>query len=228
MVDFDPRFTEVVYLDIECYVPPDSRQQSKSSMIYNPARPDHFILGGVFRRAFPLQDNRLEPPWHVWNWAKEDEKTTLQQIYDYVRESWRMIEGKTANHPDLMLVGTGISRHDVPSLYVRSAFHHIDTETALYEAYFKTKIVDLCDAGIPLFTDRQWSKPRIYPLYPKPSNALAARLGTRSRDIHGRKMSGKSVWELYESGQFDGIKERTASEVEDAIEMASKICSGIF
>ncbi len=223
MVDFDPRFTEVVYLDIECYVPPDARQESKRSMKYNPARADDFVLGGVFRRAFPLQD-RMEPAWQVWNWKKEDEKATLQQIYDYINESWRLIEGRTDRHPDLILVGVGISRHDVPALYVRSAFRHIDSETALYETYFKTKIVDLCDVGIPLFRN----KSGIYPLYPKPSNALAARFGTRARDTYGRKMSGKTVWELYESGQFDEIKERTCSEVEDAVEIASKICSGRF
>jgi hypothetical protein len=40
MVDFDPKFTEIVYVDIECYVPPEARQQSKGSMIFNPARHD--------------------------------------------------------------------------------------------------------------------------------------------------------------------------------------------
>jgi len=217
MVDFDPRFTEVIFLDIECYVPPEGRQQSKGSMIYNPARTDHFVLGGVFRRAFPLQ-KKIEPPFQVWNWAREEEKITLRQIYDYFTDSWKLIEGRTFNHPDLILVGTGISRLDVPTLYVRSALHHIDTEAVLYETYFKTKIVDLGNVGIPLFRNN----PAIYPLYPKTTNALISRLKMQSR-----KTSGKSVWELYESGQFDAIKERTASEVEDAIEIASSIVSGI-
>jgi len=221
MIDFDPKFTEVVYLDIECYVPPNARQQGKSSMIYNPARTDQFVLGGVFRREFPGQ-RRMEPAWHVWNWAKENEKATLQEIYNYINESWKMIEGKTASHPDLMLIGIGISRHDIPALYVRSVFHHIESETALYETYFKTKIVDLSDVGIAFFR----GNPAIYPLYPKTANALAARFGTRTRDIQGRKVSGKSVWDLYDLGQFDEIKERTAAEVEDAIEIASKMCSG--
>jgi hypothetical protein len=216
MVDFDPRFTEVIFLDIECYVPPEARKKSKGSMIYNPARIDNFVLGGVFRRTFPRQ-NKIEPPWQVWNWAKENEKTTLQQIYDYINESWRMIEGRTANHPDLILAGIGISRLDVPTLYVRSSLHQIDSEVALYETYFKTKIVDLGDVGIALFRN----KPEIYPLYPKTSNALMSRLG-----IQGRKVSGKSVWDLYESREFDAIMERTASEVEDAIKIASKIVSG--
>lgn len=218
MVEFDPEFTEVIFLDIECYVPPEDRQQGKGSMIYNPARTDHFILGGVFRRGFPLQ-NKMEMPWQVWNWEREDEKNTLQQIYNYFNESWRMIERRMDKHPDLILIGAGISRFDVPTLYVRSALHHIDKEEALYETYFKTKIVDLCGVGIPLFRNN----PKIYALYPKTSNALTSRLG-----IPGRKMSGKTVWDLYESREFDTIKERTASEVEDAIKIASRIASGRF
>jgi hypothetical protein len=69
MVDFDPRFTEVVFFDIECYVPPGSRQQTMRTLICNPADPDHFVLGGVFQRGFPLQ-RKMEEPWQVWNWSK--------------------------------------------------------------------------------------------------------------------------------------------------------------
>jgi len=118
----------------------------------------------------------------------------------------------------LILVGTWILRLDVPTFHVRSALHRIDTGAVLYETYFKSKIVDLGNVGIPLFRNN----PTIYPLYPKTTNALISRLKMQSR-----KTSGKSVWELYESGQFDAIKERTASEIEDAIEIASSIASGI-
>lgn len=218
MVEFDPRFTEEIFLDIECYVPLADRQRSKGSMKYNPAKAEHFVLGGVFRRAFPLQ-KVMEPPWHVWNWEKENEQNTLQQIYDYFKESWRRIEGRTDKNPDLILVGTGISRLDIPTLYVRSAFHHIDKEEALFETYFKTKIVDLSNVGIPIFK----VNPMIYQLYPKPSNALTSRLR-----IQSRKTSGKSVWDMYDSREFEAIKERTALEVEDAIEIASRIASGRF
>lgn len=219
MIDFDPRFTEVVYLDTECYVPPNSRQQGRSSMKYNPAKIGNFVLGGVFCRAFPLQ-KKMETPQHFWNWTMADEKITLQQIYNYFNESWKLIEGKTDKNPDLILVGTGISRHDIPTLYIRSAMHHIDNEEQLYETYLKTKIVDLGDVGIPLFRN----DPRIFPIYPKTTNALTARLGLQAQ---GRKDSGKSVWELYELQQFDTIKERTASEVEDTIKIASSIVSRI-
>lgn len=129
-----------------------------------------------------------------------------------------MIEGKTANHPDLILVGAGISRLDIPTLYIRSSLLRIDTEAALFETYFKTKIVDLGDVGIGLFR----KNPTIYSIYPKTINALTSRLG-----IQSRKTSGKEVWDLYESEDF-AIKERTLSEVENAVEITKRIASGML
>ena len=218
MVDFDPRFTETIFFDIECYVPQESRHSGMSSMIFNPAKEDNFVLGGVFRRGFPLQ-NKLEGAWQVWNWDRKDERNTLQQIYDYFRESWRLIVGKTDRNPDLIAVGTGITRLDIPALYVRSAMHKIDTEAALYETYFKTKIVDLGDAGILLFR----RNPAIYAIYPKTTNALVSRLG-----LSNRKTSGKSVWDMYDARDFEAIKTRTAFEVDVAVEITSKIAAGKF
>jgi hypothetical protein len=38
MVSFSPAFTEVVYLDTECYVPPEERSGGLSSLILNRAK----------------------------------------------------------------------------------------------------------------------------------------------------------------------------------------------
>lgn len=214
MVTFDPKFTEMVFFDIESYVPPQDRQ-SRGSMIYNAAKAGHFVLGGVFRRVFPLQQ-KLEQPWQIWNWEIEREKDTLLQIYEYFKQSWRMLDGKTSSHPDLILVGIGISRFDIPALYIRSVLHQIAPAAELYEIYFKTKIIDLSNVGITLFMSNGV-------LYPKSANDLTSRL-----EIKSLKTPGKSVWDMYESRQFDAIKARTASEVEDAIEIASRIISERF
>jgi len=214
MVDFDPRYTEIVFFDTESYVPPDQRV-SKGSMIYNPAKIDHFFLGGVFCRQFPLQ-GKTEEPQHIWSWEKEGEKETLRKIYEYFTQSWKMLEGKTDENPDLILCGIGISRHDVPALYVRSVLRHIAKEEELYETYFKTKMVDLSNVGIALFKNNQ-------ALYPKTANALIARLR-----ISSQKASGKTVWDLYDAGEYDAIKSRTAAEVADLMEMASRIVAGRF
>ncbi len=215
MIEFLSQFTEIIFFDLECYVPPEDRTKvSKSSLIYNAAKPDHFILGGVFRRMFPMR-SELEPSWAVWNFGKQEEKETLTKIYEYFTQSWKLIDQRDRkNHPDLILMGTGISRLDIPALFVRSKFHDIDSEEALYETYFKAKVVDLGDVGIPLFR----KNPRIYPLYPKTTSDLIYELRVPSK-----KTSGKKVWDLYDLKEFDAIKARTASEVDDAIEIANKI-----
>lgn len=220
MVDFNPNYTEVIYFDIECYVPPDERHQSKSSMKFNPCKSRDFILGGVFKRSFPLQKDKREVTKEIWNWRPEEERTTLSQIYSFFKESWDLLNGKTDQNPDLILIGTGISRHDIPTLYMRSAMHNIDSQEALYESYFKTKVVDLGDVGILLFRH----DPKFYPMYPKTTNALMTRLGLQGQ---GRKGPGKNVWELYEAGQYDAIKERTALEVAGAVEIANRITAKI-
>ncbi len=219
MVDFAPQFTEVVFFDIECYVPPETRNISKRSMKYNPAVDSHFVLGGVFQRMFPLQ-NKLEPRWQVWNWNIEQEKDTLKAIYNYINDCWKLIENKKDNQPDLMLVGTGISRHDVPTLYIRSTKHCIDNAQAIFDTYFKTKIIDLTDVAIPLFKHN----PSIYPIYPKPTNAILSRFKLQE---NGRKESGKNVWEMFESKEYEAIKKRTNSEVDDLLKMTRAIISQI-
>jgi hypothetical protein len=113
----------------------------------------------------------------------------------------------------LIVIGIGISRFDIPALFTRSLLKHIDTVENLFEPYLKTKIVDLGDVGISLFTKNPQPV-----LYPTTANALAARLG-----IGESKESGKSVWDMYDSGDFEGIRNRTAHEVEIAMKIASKI-----
>lgn len=79
-------------------------------------------------------------------------------------------------------------------------------------------IVDLGDVGIPLFTRNQEPV-----LYPKTANALTARLR-----IQDNKASGKTVWDMYDAGDFEGIKNRTASEVEVAMKIVAKITQRQF
>lgn len=163
---------------------------------------------------FPIR-GQVESAWQVWNFERQHEKETLTQIYEYFNNSWKIIDERSRkDHPDLILAGTGISRLDIPALFVRSTFHQIDSEEALYEVYFKAKVVDLGDAGIPLFK----KNPRIYPLYPKTTNDLIEELQVKSQ-----KTSGKRVWDLYDTGDFEAIKARTASEVEDAVMIANRI-----
>jgi hypothetical protein len=165
---------------------------------------------------FPLKGKREpEPASHIWNFRRDDEKSTLIDIYEYFNRCWEAIDKRSRrDNPDLILVGTGISRHDIPALYVRSVKHNIASKEELYETYFKAKVVDLGETAIPLFNKNA----SVYPLYPKTADELLKELSIKST-----KSSGKRVWKMYEAKDFEGIKARTAAEVEDAIAMATAI-----
>ena len=114
-------------------------------------------------------------------------------------------------------MGTGVSRFDIPMLFTRSVISHTDTMENLYDVYFKTKMVDLGEVGIPFFDKNQEPV-----LYPKTAYALCARLG-----IQTSKTSGKGVWEMFDARDFDGIRNRTEAEVLTAMSIASKIIQRI-
>jgi hypothetical protein len=213
VVVFDPKFTEIVFLDTECYVPLEDRNTGPSSMIVNPANPNHILLGGVFAREFPLQ-KKMENLEQIWGWTKNDERNTLKRIYEYFQECWKLIEGKSVDNPDLIVIGTGISRFDIPMLFVKCLLNEIDSADNLYQTFFKTKMVDLGDVGIGLFS----LNPSFPVIYPKTTNAIANRL-----KIPVRKTSGKSVWDMYDAREFEGIKERTLEEVKMMRSIAANI-----
>jgi len=210
---FDPKYTEVVFFDTECYVPPEDRVKGPSSMIVNPANPKHILLGGVFVREFPLR-KRSDDFEQIWSWTKEDEKNTLKRIYDCFQKSWKLIEGKSKEHPDLIVTDTGVSRFDISMLFVKSLMNQIDSPEKLYETFFKTKMVDLGDVGIGLFPLTS----NFPVIYPKTTNAITTRLR-----IPVRKTSGKSVWDMYDAGEFERIKERTLQAVKTARSIAARI-----
>jgi hypothetical protein len=60
MVIFDPKFTEIIYLDTESYVPLEDREKSHASMIVNPSNPNHFFLGGVSKESFHSKTKKTD------------------------------------------------------------------------------------------------------------------------------------------------------------------------
>lgn len=57
MVTFDAIFTEVLFFDLECYVPPeDQEKQGKSSSGFNAGKPNHSIFEEYFVECFPCKE----------------------------------------------------------------------------------------------------------------------------------------------------------------------------
>lgn len=85
----------------------------------------------------------------------EQEKNLLEKIYLYFRESWTRWEllGKDPGLTEPMAVGFGITRLDIPALFVGSRVHGIANPERLYDTYFKLRHFDLSVASAPVLPE---------------------------------------------------------------------------
>lgn len=218
MVQFDPELTEMIFFDLEFYVPKVDRNKLGASLLANPLKQDHFLLGGVFYRDFPLKKGGRNPHFeHYWIWKMDNEKAVLAAIYSFFKNSWNLLRNKDPQQADLITTGIGISRFDIPILYIRSLNQIIATPAELFECYFKTKQVDFTNVGITFFNKG------VNILYPKTANQLMRRFG-----IQKEKTTGMSIWDMYDNNEFQNIENRTESEVRDAIQIYKKMQKQLF
>ncbi len=218
MVYFDREKTEMIVFDLEFYVPPEDRHKRGASLLANPHKKGHYLLGGVFTKYKPLKNMSIDnlQYHHFWIWKYGNEKTVLKKIYEYIRSSWEGLKNKDPKQADLMFYGIGISRFDVPILYIRSQYHQIAPPEDLFECYFKAKQLDLSNIAIPFF-----NKDKV--MYPKTMNSIFRRFG-----IKKEKVSGINVWEMYDQKSYKKIEKRTETEVRDCIELYQIISKKIY
>lgn len=206
MDDENPEIKEYIFFDIELYVPPKDRVSANRSLVANPYKLNHLLLGGVFCRSFPLKNNKMDLE-QFWVWKDGDEEKTLKKIYQFFNDSWKMIEGKSDRPKNLVFVGIGICRFDIPVLFARSIINKIDTQENLYHIYHKSQHVDLSEVGIPFFDTLPTNA-----LYPKSTGLLMKRWG-----ISEERESGQTVWEMYDKKEYPQIQQRTENEVRNII-----------
>ena len=154
-------------------MPPKDRDQKGASLLANPCKEDHFLLGGVFVKYMFLREGNIEYT-HFWIWKDNDEKMVLERIYKYIQSSWENLKGKDPRQADLIFCGIGISRFDVPILFIRSQYHQIAPQNEIFECYFKAKQLDISNISIPFFN-------KDVVMYPKPINAIFSRFGIQKR-----------------------------------------------
>lgn len=142
----------------------------------------------------------------------------MKNVYNFFYDSWNIIKDKKDNEPDLITLGTGTSRFDIPALFARSWKLNIDNPENLYEIYMKTKTVDLPEVGIPLI------KKDNNILYPVTANDLSSVFDIESK----RKKSGISVWKMYESNDFNSIKKRNENEVCSILKIYNNIINKLY
>jgi hypothetical protein len=206
MVNFDPDITEIIFFDLEWYVPPNQRKLRGASLAMNPHKPGQFLLGGVFGKYHPLKQKKEDIKFdHFWLWQHEDnEEILVKNIYEYIKEEWRKFDSTPGSQADLILCGQGISRLDIPVLYIRSTHYGVDNPEEIFYTYCKTKQVDLSNVSIPLIYGDV--------MYPSNWNQICGRF--RFDRI---KESGTSVWTYYDNKEYSTIEKRTEAEVLDCV-----------
>jgi hypothetical protein len=210
---FDRNATQVVFFDLEYYVPPKFRN-GKTGLTANPYR-EGFLIGGVFQRYFPLKktfDRRRE----FWIWDYNGNKKELHKdIYEYFKDCWNIYFRK--NDPKLtepIVVGFGVSRFDVPILFAKSLMHKMDKPSKLYDTFFNLRILDLSNVCAPFVKDH----PLI--LAPVSQNRAVANLIDNRLEP---KVSRSIIWELYDNKEFEKIAEIANDKINTAICMYFKI-----
>lgn len=195
-------------------MPPADRRRNGASLMSNPFRKGHFLLGGVFSRAFPLQPlsggGQLSTS-EYWIWQSGNEIELLKSIFAFFQESWKPLRNKAPAQADLIAIGIGISRFDLPALFSRSLYYRIAPRSELFSCYFHMKVVDLSDVGALL-------PPKPPVLYPRTANELA-----RHCDLPVEKKSGTRVWEMYDAGDYTSIETRTREEVRTITQIYSSL-----
>jgi len=205
MVKFDPKITEIVFFDVEWYVPPTQRESKGASMLANPHKEGQMLIGGVFAKFHPLRERINDIKYdHFWLWNETDEETLVRKIYEYIKAEWRNFENTHWSQADLILCGQGISRFDVPILYIQCVNYEVDSKDEIYYTFFKTKQVDISNVTIPLI----WADV----MYPSNWNLISRRFG-----FNRLKESGANVWDMYDNRQYGEIEKRTEQEVRDCV-----------
>lgn len=205
MVKFDPKITEIIFFDLEWYVPLTQRESKGASMLANPNKEGQMLLGGVFAKFHPIIEKIRDIEYdHFWLWKEKDEASMVSKIYEYIKNEWRNFDGTHWSQADLILCGQGISRFDVPILYLQCEKFGVDTKEEIYYTLFKTKQVDISNVAIPLI----WADV----MYPSNWNLISRRFGYRRL-----KESGASVWDMYDGQKYDDIERRTEQEVRDVV-----------
>ena len=207
MVNFDPDITEIIFLDLEWYVPQEQRESKGASMLANPNINGQMLLGGVFSKFHPLKERTQDTKYdHFWLWKEKDEKALVNKMYKYIKDEWKNFEGTDWRQADLILCGQGTSRFDIPVLYIRSVDYNVDSKDEIFNTLFKTKQVDLSNVAIPLI----WADL----MYPSNWNLICKRFG-----FNRLKESGTSVWDMYDAQQYSQIEKRTEQEVKDCVNL---------
>ncbi|UGV39973.1 hypothetical protein J7W08_07555 [Methanococcoides orientis] len=208
----------MLYFDLEFYVPKEERIREGRSLIVNPNKKKHKLLGGTFfSKTYDSKISKKPNFKQLWLWNYDNnEMKLLEDIYTLFKNEWKKsqndkkwILGKPAS--ELLVCGIGVSWFDLQALYCRSSRYNIDKPDQLYDMYFKCKHIELSNVTSFLFPEEKY-------IYPKTAKEIMNRM-----NIQGEKDSSKNVWEMYDNRDFNSIENRTTQELEAILDIYRKL-----
>lgn len=196
----------VVFFDLEFYVPESSR--SKYGFCYNPWDKGCKLIGGSFLLANPDKDFGLKESRIInkiqsfWLWEHHSEQKLLESIYQILKNALDTVHNAHNGMIAPILCGIGITSSDIPIIFELFKRYKILTNAEAFSLQNKFRVVDLSQLSIATFNN-----PNNF-LYPKTKSHIL------NKYLNNKKFeSGKSVWDLYESKDYDGIVARVLDEI---------------
>jgi hypothetical protein len=207
--------TEILFFDLEFYVPPSERDPSYG-FSPNPFREGHLLLGGTFISFNPFRQISMKP--HInnfWLWNYENEREMLNDILTVFKSAWK-VTNKHRDQADPTVSGIGVSRIDIGYLYSKCIQHEIAGIDELFDIFYKLRIIELESMAIPFF---KYTRTFVYT---KSTHDLLNRF-----NIDRTRVTGTKVWDYYESGNVEAIEKRNADEVQDCLDIYMKMMKEI-
>ena len=216
-LQYHPEKTQIIFFDLEFYVPKEDREGRKE-LKANPYKAGHFLIGGTFTKYFPLlsinDERNITKEFWIWNY-ENDEKMMLSEILNFIEESWRLIY-QSNNQAELFYSGIGIQRADIQYLFARSKIHNLRTESELFDIFYKGRFLDFETILIPFFNNKGNM------LKTKSTGEIISKF-----NIPTERKPSSSVWEQYDTNEFEQIRERNIHEVSDLKTIYSKLITRI-
>lgn len=195
--------TQIIFFDLEFYVPKEDRE-GRMGLKANPYRTGHFLIGGTLHRYFPLVHKRNNDSIkEFWIWNYKNEAEMMKDIIAFIEESWSIIYKKD-NQAELFYSGIGISRVDIQYLFAKAKLLGIKTEEELFNLFYKGRFLDFETIVIPYFKNKDNM------MKTKTTKDILSKF-----KIERERGPSISVWNQYDAGEYEKIRERNVNEVSD-------------
>lgn len=196
----------MIFFDLEFYVPLKGRE--RKGFCYNPWDKSSKLLGGSFLVANPVKDLKLKSVVteknvkSFWLWECNSEKELLEKIYEILKKAYDVVYKAHDGRISPILCGIGISSSDVPIIFELFKRYKILSNSEAFYFQNKFRVIDISQLSIATFNNNSSF------IYPKQKKLILQKYMPEKKFE-----SGKSVWDLYDEKNYNGIELRVIDEV---------------